>query len=81
MKNFEFKTVGSFKHGDKFITVKEYQHGDYFQIGKCRIPAKTFDGAVAKWKEWQARRLKIDCAAAIVSKHEGITCNVGTPTF
>lgn len=56
MKNFEFKVVGTFKHEGKFITVKEYQRGDYFQIGKCRIPAKTFDEAVVKWKECQAKR-------------------------
>jgi hypothetical protein len=56
MKNFEFKKIGTVQVGSSRLVVKEYQHGGYFQIGSTKIPAKTRDEAVTRYRDSLAKK-------------------------
>ena len=51
MKAFEFKKIGTVRIDGSQLVLKEYQHGGYFQIGHTRIPAKTKEEAITRYKD------------------------------
>jgi hypothetical protein len=51
MKNYEFRKIGTATIGSSRVVVKEYVHGGYFQIGRCRVPAKSKEEAIQKCRD------------------------------
>lgn len=60
MKAYEFKKVDTLRIDGHQLVVKEYTRGDYFQIGRVKIPAKTKDEAIAKFKEFYQKGARSD---------------------
>ncbi len=56
MKAFEFKKIGTVRIDGSQLVLKEYQHGGYFQIGHTRLPAKTKEEAITRYKDSVAKK-------------------------